>query len=187
MTLATRHEAMPPVPNRDSYWVIPEKFLAGEYPGAASRAETRAKLTQFLDADTEVFIDLTEALETLRPYAEDLQDLAQGSGRRVMHQRMPVRDFAAPTREHMAHILDAIDEAIDAGRRVYVHCWGGIAPRGLPTGTVVGCYLARHGLAPRDDILATIEGLRRDVSDAASPSPENDLQRDLVASWRLGE
>ena len=35
----------------------------------------------------------------------------------------------------------AIDEAMSAGKAVYVHCWGGVGR----TGTVVGCWLVRHG------------------------------------------
>ena len=43
----------------------------------------------------------------------------------------------------MRSILDAIDAAVSQGRRVYVHCRAGIGR----TGTVVGCYLVRHGMS----------------------------------------
>ena len=43
----------------------------------------------------------------------------------------------------LKHILDEIDGAILNGKTVYVHCLGGIGR----TGTVVGCYLVRHGIA----------------------------------------
>ncbi len=83
----------------------------------------------------------------------------------------------------MTNILDVIDRALTEGKRVYVHCWGGIGR----TGTVVGCYLARHGLASRQELLPVIESLREKTPDAARSSPETGQQRAMVLSWRLGE
>ena len=83
MTDRTNTE-LPAVPIPSSYWVIANRLLAGEYAGAPTQAETRAKLGAFLDAGIDVFIDLTEEdVEGLRPYAADLLALAQDAGRRV--------------------------------------------------------------------------------------------------------
>ena len=57
----------------------------------------------------------------------------------------------------MSRILDDVDAALADGRTVYVHCWGGIGR----TGTVVGCWLMRHGLDEGDPI-RRIATLRRD-------------------------
>jgi protein-tyrosine phosphatase len=80
---------------------------------------------------------------------------------------MPVRDFSCPTEEDMKRILDAADEALRDGHTVYVHCRGGIGR----TGTVIGCYLVRHGSTP-EEALARVRG------------PETDAQLALVRSWR---
>jgi protein-tyrosine phosphatase len=63
---------------------------------------------------------------------------------------------------------------------VYVHCWGGIGR----TGTVVGCWLMRHGLDEGDPV-GRIARLRRDMEDAR-PSPETPAQRAMITSWKRG-
>jgi hypothetical protein len=40
-------------------------------------------------------------------------------------------------------ILDTIDASLQAGQKIYLHCWGGIGR----TGTTVGCYLVRQGMS----------------------------------------
>ncbi len=81
----------------------------------------------------------------------------------------------------MVRILDDVDAAIDGGGIAYVHCWGGIGR----TGTVVGCWLMRHGLDGGDPIRRIAE-LRRDVSDAWVASPQTAAQRAMVSAWKRG-
>ena len=50
----------PPRPNGNTYWVVPHKFLAGEYPGNKDPVKARKKIKQFLAAGIRHFIDLTE-------------------------------------------------------------------------------------------------------------------------------
>ena len=59
----------PPKPDPNTYWVIPGKLLAGEYPGARNPEEARSRLRKFLAAGIRHFIDLTEVGE-LTPYAD---------------------------------------------------------------------------------------------------------------------
>jgi hypothetical protein len=47
-----------PLPN--SYWVIPGRMLAGEYPGGTDFTDSRARLAQVRDAGIDYFVDLTE-------------------------------------------------------------------------------------------------------------------------------
>ena len=73
---------------------------------------------------------------------------------------MPIHDVSTPTQAQMARILDAIDAALAVGHAVYLHCYGGIGR----TGTVVGCYLVRHGM-DGEEALAEIARLRQGTPD----------------------
>jgi len=169
-----------PIPIPDSYCVEPGRLLAGEYPGARGRQEARQKLVQFLRARITFFVDLTEDGE-LKPYADLLAEEAGAVGVKVTYYRAPIPDLGTPTEAQVAEILDRIDSAIAAGERVYVHCWGGIGR----TGTIVGCYLVRHGLSG-EEALSEIARLRRGTPDAARPSPETPEQCERVRQWRPG-
>ncbi len=128
-------------PHANCYWVKPPGpggcLLAGEYP-----AGSRRRLRAHLRAGLTIFVDLTDEGE-LAAYAPALRQEAQALGLAVDHQRLAIPDFGVPTVEHMRRILDTLDEALAAGRGVYLHCWGGVGR----TGTVAGCYLVRHGLS----------------------------------------
>jgi len=91
---------------------------------------------------------------------------------------MPIRNFDIPTPAHMLNILDAIDRALLKQRMVYVHCLGGLGR----TGTVVGCYLVRHGM-DGDAALRHIRTLRKVTPFPKSLSPETDAQRRMVQMW----
>lgn len=145
-----------PIP--DSYWVYRGSLLAGEYPGSPDDDEAIRNLRSFLEAGVNVFIDLTEEGE-LEPYLDILNKESDNLGISVRYQRRPIRDLGVPTAEEMVTTLNAIDEAIESGAVVYVHCWGGIGR----TGTVIGCYLVRHGMTGFE-ALEQIEVLRRGMS-----------------------
>jgi protein-tyrosine phosphatase len=166
-----------PIP--DSYWLIDGTLLAGEYPGTYQEDATREKLTKFLDAGIRTFIDLTEEHELSR-YDHLLTLLAAKRGIQTRHVRQSIRDYGVPTaRAQMVTILNTLREEIDAGRPVYVHCWGGIGR----TGTVIGCWLVEQGLSG-DDALRRIEELRRHVPDRRMRSPESDEQCEYVRHWK---
>jgi hypothetical protein len=149
------------------YWVEEGRFLAGPYP------HSRDRITRLGDLGVTLFLDLTEPGEYgSLPY----DDLLGGAIRAV---RKPMRDFTAPRHDEMREILDVIDSELAAGGVVYLHCYGGIGR----TGTVVGCYLVRHGTPP-DAALEAIGRLRADTGTADWPSPESEEQCRLVESWR---
>jgi protein-tyrosine phosphatase len=164
-----------PIPN--SYWVTPERLLAGEYPGASDATKAREKLHAFLDAGIRSFVDLTEAHE-LTAYDGLLSEIAAAREVDVRYRRMSVEDLGIPTMTHMSEVLRHIDSEIREGRAVYVHCWGGIGR----TGTVVGCWIVQSEHRTAEEALQRITELRRTVPERRA-SPETDEQRTFVERW----
>ncbi len=167
-----------PIPN--SYWVVPGRFAAGEYPGAKRPKEAADKLKTLLDAGIDHFIDLTEPGE-LVPYEGIVNKQAQRVGATVAWEQHPVVDLDVPrSTEQMAGILDAIDVAMNENKTVYLHCWGGVGR----TGTVVGCWLVRHGCTG-DEALRQIAEWWKGVEKAwrLPYSPQTSKQREYVRNW----
>jgi hypothetical protein len=166
-----------PIP--ESYWVIPARFLAGEYPAAPYVGRTRERLSRFLEAGIDTFFDLTIQNE-LPSYLPLLLEQASFRNIDVRYERFSILDHSIPMRGVMAGILSAIDSALAEGRNIYVHCWGGIGR----TGTTVGCYLVRQGLTG-EQALAQLAGLWKDVPKSSyfPRSPETDRQVKFVLNW----
>jgi hypothetical protein len=80
----------------------------------------------------------------------------------------------------MKAILDQLDESLGAGRRIYLHCWGGIGR----TGTTVGCYLVRHGLNGEQALRQLAEWWQEVPKSRIHPSsPETREQVNFVLNW----
>jgi hypothetical protein len=160
-----------PIP--EAYWVEPGSLLAGPYPAPHQTHITHDKLQRLLQTGIQLFVDLTEPGEAV-PYTDKLMGKA-------LYQRMPISDFDTPAPHEMINILNTLDYALRRSQRVYVHCLAGMGR----TGTVVGCYLVRHGMSG-DEALKAIRKLRADTSFARSPSPETEAQRRMVLRWSVG-
>lgn len=172
-----------------SYWVIPGKLLAGFYPSSDIPVIASERLKNLISSEVGHIINLTENNEINRfdkpivDYFPELIKLGREMKKEIACKRIPIRDLDVPTIEIMKQILDEIDGAILNGKTVYVHCLGGIGR----TGTVVGCYLARHGIASGGKALAKIKKLRRNDSSAYIQSPETIDQRAFVKNWKVGD
>src|SRR5260370_8939095 len=118
-----------PLPN--SYWVMPGRLLAGEYPGGANDTDARQRLARLHEAGVDSFVDLTEDGE-LPPYRHLLPKHADYLRVGIVDTGVP--NNVAQTRE----LLAALRAALARGRRVYVHC----RPRIGRTGRIIWCFLA---------------------------------------------
>jgi protein-tyrosine phosphatase len=166
-----------PRPDPNTYWVIPGKLLAGEYPGARDLEEARRRLRRFLAAGVRHFIDLTEVGE-LTPYAELLTAEA---GSRTSYERFPIHDVSVPEEpKTMAEIIAAIDRPMAEGGIPNVHCRGGVGRTGL----AVACWLQERGQKP-DEALADLADKWRscEKSQRMSNSPETAEQVRWVKEW----
>lgn len=168
-------------PTFNSYWVTPGKLLAGVHPGSTYSVRTRQTLRQLLEADVTVFIDLTEEGEYYA-YERLLEQESITLRRLIAYYQMPIRDESIPSVEGMVSILDIIDNAIKADRAVYVHCQAG---RGR-TGTVIGCYLARHGMSGEAALRVIAELRRGMLFDGNLKSPQHLAQIQMVLNWSVG-
>ena len=161
----------PPLPN--SYWVLPERMLAGEHPFGEDPLEAQDRFAGLRDAHIDYFIDLTEIGE--RPAYQRLLH------RSADYLRFPIVDCGLPESDEQMHrIQAAIRSALAGGRNLYIHCRAGIGRTGL----AVGCYLAEQGLAGK----AALQELNRlwKQSERAKtwPSiPQTEPQAEFIRRW----
>ena len=171
-----------------SYWVVPGQFLAGEYPGEVHPDLTRKRLKALLAGGVRTFVDLTdegeisEDAKAIPEYRSILREISEQENTLTTYANLPIEDRGVPSPWTLRCILDVIDRSIADENPVYVHCWAG---RGR-TGTVVGCYLKRHGLAEEADVIAKLAHLRRELPTAKDTSPHTKEQVRMVKNWNKG-
>lgn len=188
MTQQGKPAYLNPTPASRTYWVSQDKkLLAGAYPGKPEHFRHVVRLEALYDAGMRTFINLQEEDETNQAgepfvrYDEYLRRLAVISHDAVHLLRFPIPDRGVPSVDRMSSILDAIDLSLTARRGVYVHCFGGMGR----TGTVICCWLLRHGYVDHSTVFSTLNHLRQaDAERCTWKAPENELQESFVLNWK---
>jgi predicted protein tyrosine phosphatase len=84
----------------------------------------------------------------------------------------------------MKKILDTLDQLLKDGRKIYIHCWGGVGR----TGTTVGCYLIRHGKTGEEALAQLAVWWQHVPKHSLHPrSPETDEQVKFILDWKTGQ
>ena len=174
-----------PGPTSRSYWVVDGRFAAGAYPGDGDWKPgdaAPAVVGKMLSAGLNCFVNLTEDLPGGGDSHLNIYDPFV-SGQALV-DRKPIPDMGIPTVEHMVTVLDAVDQHLRQGGNVYVHCWGGLGR----TGTVVACWMIRHGLVSPEDALEELTRLRLgDAGAGHRRSPQTSEQCLFVTNWKEGQ
>lgn len=167
-------------PTDRSYWVIPGRFAAGAYPNPDPLND---KVGELLDAGINLFVNLTQDYPGGSDHRMNRYDI-RAAERHATVIRRPIADNDVTTMDRMIATLDVIDHHLRDGCNVYVHCWGGSGR----TGTVVGCWLRRHGYARSGEVIDLVRRLRSqgDRKGGHKPTPQTEPQHRMVLEWPYG-
>jgi len=120
-------------------------------------------------------------------YAPVARSLTDDGGPEIVFLRAPVEDLGVPSSEPLQRLLMRLLEALDEGRVVYLHCWGGRGRAGL----VGACLLSL--LWPEEmDAAAALDLVQagydsragaKDMPLALSRSPQTEEQRQFVRNF----
>lgn len=188
--------------NPFSYWVIPGKVAAGEYPGnqysfristtvatiihsfrALAKSKGRfwnsseKKIESLLDAGIRTFVDLTQDLE--RPtYRGTLHRLRRERSIDCKYIRFPIKDRGTPSEDLMKELIQYVNLEVASGRPVYIHCFRGLGRTGL----AVGCFVSQPNFEI-EDVFSFIKKLRKGVAGDFRKSPETAMQEEFLIDW----
>ncbi|MEY2502912.1 MAG: hypothetical protein QOI07_3246 [Verrucomicrobiota bacterium] len=162
-------------------WWVTEDLLAGP----AFFAGSSAALIENMDAlESAGITDIVSLVSVDEFFPEDEADavIEQIHDRFLIWHGFALPDGSAPDQSTMEVILGWIDAGLRPRAKVFVHCLSG---RGR-TGTVIGCWLARHGIAQGQSVIERLATLRQ-AAGLRGDCPETPPQRERVTAWRVGE
>jgi hypothetical protein len=160
-------------PLANTYWVVPQRVLAGEYPGHGKESEARDRLRRLHGAGINSFVDLTEDGE-LPPYRQLLPPQTE-------YLRFAIADTGVPNNPaDTQQALAAIRAGLERGRNLYVHCRAGIGRTGL----IIGCFLADQESSGRSALKILNRLWLQSERAATWPSvPQTAAQADYIRQW----
>ena len=120
-------------------WLLPGSLAACVFPDA------ERGLPHLVRLGITLVINLHER-------AHDPEILAR---HRLDEVHLPVPDFTPPSPTQLDAGVAVIAEALADGKRVAVHCHGGLGR----TGTLLACYLVQQGMTP-DEAIARVREAR---------------------------
>ena len=168
--LDPRGDALPR-PHGNTYWLWAGQVLAGEHPAKEGEAALLERLQLMAQIGITHFIDLTSPTDPLKAY------WPLGGAIRI---NQPIADFGVPSVAQMNGILHSIDEALQNGGKVYVHCRAGIGR----TGTIAATWLVNQGMtgqAALDLLLQKWQAVDKHLEEPHTP--ETQAQRQFVLAW----
>ena len=160
-------------PLANSYWVIPGRLLAGEYPIGEGGNDARTRIARLRDHRINSFVDLTEEREM--PAYRHLLPVF------TTYTRFAIPDQGVPQDPaELRKLLKDLVKAMEAQRCIYVHCRAGIGRTGL----TIGCYLAQlrnDGAAALAELNSLWSQSERSMSWARIPQTQE--QADYIKRW----
>jgi hypothetical protein len=122
-------------PHETCNYLLPGILLVGSYPGAAADTWHNEKLASLMAAGVDSFVCLQELWELRAqcpPYihlthvlAEQRNWLSASKGSPPEHWHCPIPDQSVTTLERLEAAVATIVDRLLAGRRLYLHSWGG--------------------------------------------------------------
>ena len=169
----SRPPVFPPLPLPNTYWVVPGRLLAGEYPGGADEEDSRRRVACLRAAGINYFLDLTEA--------DELTSYRQLLPPDTKYLRHAIPDMDIPDAVTQMQVIQTrLRAALIFGRSIYVHCRAGIGR----TGTVVGCFLVEQGLGGRPAVKRLNVLWRQSARASSWPKVPQTVQQTLyIERW----
>ena len=167
------------IPFNKSYFVVPNKLIAGEIPSSMEEQANKEKLLGIKNANIKAVINLMEADEKDH-YGNLFVDYEPTLlSYKIEVTRFSITDMDVPSPFQMMKILNQINQFNKQGKIVYIHCWGGLGR----TGTVVGCYLLQNKLASVDNVFNVINKLKDSSGLKDFDSPQTTAQKEFILDW----